>query len=203
MFAMVKKYGWYIKARSDFNFQSSLYNCTSSGEIEGGGYIWTDGEIKKSRLVLTAGGMSGCEIARILREEFKIEVEMISESYVILMTGAGDTDEMTDALIHAIENFPIQHSVEKCEFSKMPIPTAVMTMANATSCEAELIDLTDADGRISAESVMAYPPGIPIIAPGERIDSAVIDFITKNADSGVRILTSRGEFTGEIKVTSK
>lgn len=57
MFAMVKKYGWYIKARSDFNFQSSLYNCTSSGEIEGGGYIWTDGEIKKSRLVLTAGGM--------------------------------------------------------------------------------------------------------------------------------------------------
>ena len=157
----------------------------------------------ESKIVLTAGGMSGCEIARILREEFKIEVEMISDSYVILMTGAGDTDEMTDALIHAIENFPIPSAQTKREFSKMPIPAAVMTMANATSCEAELIGLADADGRISAESVMAYPPGIPIIAPGELIDSAVIGFIAKNADSGVRIITSRGEFTGEIKVTSK
>jgi hypothetical protein len=57
MFGMVKKYGWYVKAKSDFNFQSSLYNCTSTGEIEGGGHIWTDGASKKSRLVITAGGM--------------------------------------------------------------------------------------------------------------------------------------------------
>ncbi len=57
MFGMVKKYGWYVKARSDFNFQSSSYNCTSTGEIEGGGHIWTDGVSYKSRLVVTAGGM--------------------------------------------------------------------------------------------------------------------------------------------------
>ena len=57
MFGMVKKYGWYVKAKSDFNFQSSSYNCTSTGEIEGGGHIWTDGASKKSRLVITAGGM--------------------------------------------------------------------------------------------------------------------------------------------------
>lgn len=57
MFGMVKKYGWYVKARSDFNSQSSTYNCTSTGEIEGGGHIWTDGASKKSRLVITAGVM--------------------------------------------------------------------------------------------------------------------------------------------------
>ena len=57
MFGMVKKYGWYVKARSDFNFQSSSYNCTSTGEMEGGGHIWTDGASNKSRLVVTAGGM--------------------------------------------------------------------------------------------------------------------------------------------------
>lgn len=57
MLGMVKKYGWYVKAKSDFNFQSSSYNCTSIGEIEGGGHIWTDGASKKSRLVITAGGM--------------------------------------------------------------------------------------------------------------------------------------------------
>lgn len=57
MFGMVKKYGWYVKALSDFSFPSSSYNCTSNGEIEEGGYIWTEGSNKKSRLVLTAGGM--------------------------------------------------------------------------------------------------------------------------------------------------
>lgn len=57
MFGMVKKYGWYVKARSDFNFQSSSYNCTSTGEIEDGGHIWTNGASKRFRLVVTAGGM--------------------------------------------------------------------------------------------------------------------------------------------------
>lgn len=57
MFGMVRKYGWYVKARSDFSFPSSKYNCTSNGEIEGGGHIWTEGSSKKSRLVVTAGGM--------------------------------------------------------------------------------------------------------------------------------------------------
>lgn len=57
MFGIVKKYGWYVKALSDFSFPSTSYNCFSNGEIEGGGQIWTDGTAKKSRLVVTAGGM--------------------------------------------------------------------------------------------------------------------------------------------------
>lgn len=57
MFGMVKKYGWYVKALSDFSFPSVSYNCSSDGEIEGGGYVWADGTYKKSRLVVTAGGM--------------------------------------------------------------------------------------------------------------------------------------------------
>ncbi len=153
-----------------------------------------------SKIVLTAGGMTGCEIARILRESFMIEVEMISASYVILMTGAGDTDEMTDTLIHAIENFPLPADKKKLNLPPIPSPTAVMTPAEATSCETERISLGEAEGAIAAESVMAYPPGIPIVAPGELISNELIDFIDESAASGVRILTSRGEFTGYIKV---
>ena len=57
MFGMVKKYGWYVKARSDFKFISCSYSCMSSGEIDAGGHIWTDGTSKKTRLAVTAGGM--------------------------------------------------------------------------------------------------------------------------------------------------
>lgn len=57
MFGMVKKYGWYVKARSDFKFISCSYSCMSTGEIDGGGHIWTDGMSKKTRLAVTAGGM--------------------------------------------------------------------------------------------------------------------------------------------------
>lgn len=154
----------------------------------------------ESKIVLTAHGITGCEIARILRESFRIEVEMISASYVILMTGAGDTDAMTYSLIHAIENFPLPADKKKLKLPPIPSPFAVMKMADATSCKTERISLDKADGAIAAESVMAYPPGIPIVAPGEQIDSAVINFIGKSASSGARILTSAGEFTGEIKV---
>ena len=116
------------------------------------------------------------------------------------MTGAGDTDAMTDALIHAIENFPLPADKKNLKLPPIPSPSAVMKMADATSCKTERISLDKADGAIAAESVMAYPPGIPIVAPGEQIDSAVIDFIEKSVISGVRILTSAGEFTGKIKV---
>lgn len=57
MLGMVKKYGWYVKARSNFSFPSSSYNCTSNGAIEGGGYIWAEGSSQTSRLAMTAGGM--------------------------------------------------------------------------------------------------------------------------------------------------
>ena len=57
MFGMVKNYGGYIKARSDFNFIKSSYNCNTSGEIEGGGHIWTDGTSKTLRYTINAGAM--------------------------------------------------------------------------------------------------------------------------------------------------
>lgn len=58
MFGMVRKYGWYVKARSDFNSPASSYDCTSDGKVpESGGYMWTEGTSQKSRLSITAGGM--------------------------------------------------------------------------------------------------------------------------------------------------
>lgn len=57
MFGMVKQWGWYVKARTDFSFPSTTLTCNKDGQVEGGGYIWTSGNTKKSRLVITAGGM--------------------------------------------------------------------------------------------------------------------------------------------------
>lgn len=57
MFGMVKKIGWYVKAKSDFHFPSVAYQCNSAGEIEGGGAFWAGGESQKTRLSLTGGAL--------------------------------------------------------------------------------------------------------------------------------------------------
>lgn len=57
MIGSVKKIGWYIKARSDFKSPSATYNCGSNGILESGGTIWANGNIQKTRYVVTGGMM--------------------------------------------------------------------------------------------------------------------------------------------------
>ncbi len=158
----------------------------------------------RSKIILRSPGMSGGMIADLLRREFHIEPEMSAASYIILMTGAGDTDRMTKELCRAFESFPESSSATATPFTQPPrLPLAVMTPAEATGCAREAVSLSDAVGRIAAEAVMAYPPGIPLIAPGELIDRETVRQLEEMNACGVRTVTSSGEFDGRITVTKR
>ena len=60
-----------------------------------------------------------------------------------------------------------------------------MTPRQAFFSDAESVDLQDAAGRIAADSVIPYPPGIPVLCPGERISGEVLDFIGLCRKNGV------------------
>ena len=66
----------------------------------------------------------------------------------------------------------------------MQLPVARKTIAHAYDAPAEGVPLTEAAGRISAEFVMAYPPGIPLIAPGEEWDEALVRQVLSLCDAG-------------------
>lgn len=153
----------------------------------------------ESKLLLSCDGYSGEELAAILREKFAVEPEMTAHGYVLLMTGAGDTAEMTDRLCEVFRylgKHPRPALVrEFCTSPYAVVPEAEMLLSNALEAESEIVPLDEACGRISAEFVMPYPPGIPLIAPGEVITEERIAAVR----AGINVVTSHGEFDGTIR----
>ena len=154
----------------------------------------------ESKLILTCDGYGGEELAELLRETFAVEPEMTAHGYVLLMTGAGDTAEMTERLCGVFDDLSEhRRAPEPSVLSTSPYgvaPECAMKPADALAAETEIVPLRDACRRISAEFVMPYPPGIPLIAPGERITEERIAAV----EEGINVLTSRGTFDGSIHV---
>jgi len=157
----------------------------------------------ESKLIVTADGYSGEELSGILRKRFNIEPEMVAENYVLLMTGAGDSDEMTDALCDAIVSVPQKNGQKQRIPEVFECPQAAMTPSDAAISEKEKVSFADAAGRISADTIMCYPPGIPLLVPGEFISHELVEKITDLAEQGLNILTSRGSYDGTISVVKK
>lgn len=147
-----------------------------------------------SKLILSRRGYTGDELAQYLREG-GIEPEMTAPGYVLLMTGAGDREEMADQLIGVCAAIP-ERTGEPAEIRSLPMPDMVLTPWEASVRSADEIPVSDAEGKISGETVMAYPPGIPAIVPGERISADFLDWIKSRGDA---LLTSSGTLHGTIR----
>ena len=124
-------------------------------------------------------GLSGFQVYKILKEEYNIQLEL-AESYVVLaVVGIGDTNETIDALVSAFEDLSkrfygkqppfkieISHFFEK--------PKTIILPRDAYFSPKSTMRIDDALGQICGESIMIYPPGIPLIIPGELITEKII-----------------------------
>lgn len=120
---------------------------------------------------------TGARLADILREDYQVETEMHLGMNVLAMTSVCDTEEGLQRLADALKD--LDQRVRGAEpVQRLPgedAPTdAVMTIAEAVRQPQEAVNTDDAIGRIAAEYVYCYPPGIPIVVPGERITRDVI-----------------------------
>ena len=148
-------------------------------------------------------GLTGREAAEILREQYGIETEMVSGSTVLAMTGCGDTREtiryLADALFEmdrlpAAGRTPRTDKTDRTDRERRlqesgpagipPVRTACTILDAVTGC-AEEVPMGEAEGRICGEYLYAYPPGIPLLAPGEYIGSEHLRIIRQTeADGG-------------------
>lgn len=138
-----------------------------------------------TRIILSADGYSGNELSEHLRKN-GIEVEGYSLKYVILISTVCDTKEGFDKLITALSNLE-KREAKKINFKKTIIPTKkyeIYEIENTIET-----DLNTAENKISGEYVYAYPPGSPIIAPGEIIGKDIIAQIKELYKNGVNILS--------------
>ena len=136
-------------------------------------------------------GLTGFEVYDILRDEYSIQVEMGDVFNILALISTGDTIESVNTLIEALRDMSSKYRGTKINFDKTSVlenPEVIVSPRDAFYSRKKLIKLEDAEGEISGESIMVYPPGIPIITPGERISEDIINYVKmlKNQHSSLQ-----------------
>ncbi|MGI9952738.1 aminotransferase class I/II-fold pyridoxal phosphate-dependent enzyme [Moorellaceae bacterium AZ2] len=125
-------------------------------------------------------GLSGYEMEALLRQQYGIQVELSDLYNVLLLISIGDDWEMAGRLVAAFQDIARRRSPKNVVRFCPPlpaIPRMLVSPREAFYGQTHSIELEYAEGEISAEAITAYPPGIPLICPGEIITREVIDYV--------------------------
>lgn len=140
-------------------------------------------------------GISGPELARRLREAYRIEPEMAAADYIIAMTGMGDTAGTLERLFRALsETDSTLDFAPSPAAETLPEAEAVLPMAQALQAPCVPCALPDAAGAVAADFLWAYPPGIPLVTPGERVTKELAEYARHCGQNGVTLQSARGGF---------
>lgn len=131
-------------------------------------------------------GLAGVEVYDLLRDEYDIQVEFGDIGNFLAIVTAGDRDLEIERLISALSEIKRLHAgdVSGMLDHEYINPLVAMTPQQAFYSEKESLPIMESAGRISTESVMCYPPGIPILAPGERITDEILQYIAYAKEKG-------------------
>jgi arginine decarboxylase len=137
-----------------------------------------------------ATGSTGTRLASLMRELDDINLELVSENVVVAAFGMGEdarnrSARFVDALRRAIETLGAEEQVPKRPFTPPP-PWGSLEAPprQAFFGPQDVVPFDDAVGRVAAESLAAYPPGIPNVLPGERLTQETVDYIHEVVEHG-------------------
>ena len=144
--------------------------------------------------------ITGKELFNILRDKYKIELEMSSINYALAMTSICDSKEnfkrLLDALIDIDNKLDKQKLKEQEKINiKLQLPKKEISILEAIKNESlEFKNYKETEGRISKEYIWVYPPGIPLITPGEVINKELIKKIAEYEKAGIEVRTTSDKF---------
>ena len=124
-------------------------------------------------------GLTGFEVEEILNKKYNIEIELSDSYNILIFLTPGITKEEIDKLIITLKDISIKYKKRPIEEEVIipEIPKMAVTPKEAYINEKEIIELKDAKGRISGKVISAYPPGLPIVVPGEEISENILNYI--------------------------
>ena len=175
-------------------------------DIVGMGGVW---DLDVSKIVVSTRGtaLSGADLSSILREKYHLEMEMCGADYVTAITTVFDSPEGLQRLGDSLEE--IDADVTGTPGSREDGPAVYGMRAQAQCCLREAMEspsrpvlLKGSEGKISAEFVYLYPPGIPILAPGENIARNILDVIEEYIKKGLPIQGPEDESLETLRVLS-
>ncbi|QOX64648.1 aminotransferase class I/II-fold pyridoxal phosphate-dependent enzyme [Anoxybacterium hadale] len=184
---------------------SKIPGLKTMGQMEG--LDWT-----KINFSLGALGISGAQLDHILMEEYNIFIELFTGDWVMAMSGIGNKSEDYDRLASALEaiagkdhlyesnsspNDSHASSIDydsanerndKKKGSGVRLTPPKQALMFDIPTQKKRVKLADSEGMICASSIIPYPPGIPLICPGERIEAEAIAYIQTMRELGEKVI---------------
>ena len=189
----------FLRLRQEYeDFCRKISGCRYIGvgreqELPPGRYALAGWDIGKLVIYVKNCGLTGRQLYDMLREEYRLQMEMAAGAYVVALMTVMDTREgwqrLADALL-AIDD-KIKEDTDRGDEALLPVrpvyAQTVMSPAEAFRAAREVTALTEAEGRTAADFVNLYPPGSPILAPGERITGEILAQIGRYLDMGLTV----------------
>lgn len=148
-------------------------------------------------------GLAGIEVYDLLRDEYDIQVELGDIGNILAYISIGDRMREVERLVSALYDIHLRYKKDRTGmFDHEYInPSVVMSPQDAFYADKEeMIPIRETNGRVCTEFVMCYPPGIPILAPGERITQEIIDYIIYAKEKGCQITGPEDENIERLNV---
>ncbi|WP_312258515.1 aminotransferase class I/II-fold pyridoxal phosphate-dependent enzyme [Romboutsia ilealis] len=178
-------------------------NVYSPEELKGKGVEFVD----ETKLCISVKGLNltGFEVYDMLYKNFSVQVELGDLYNVLALISIGTSKKDVDRLIKAIEVIAKtkKRSKKMKDIEIRPINSKIaINPRDAFYAKKEAIDIKNSLNMICGESIMAYPPGIPIISPGEIITDEIINYINLLKDSGAYFTDAQDKKLNKILVVN-
>jgi lysine decarboxylase len=150
------------------------------------------GRFDPSKIVLRVQqlGASGVEIENDLQAK-GIRVEMADRDTIVFLATIADTqadfDYLADSLIPILKKRQEQRRESATALSWSVVPQRATSMRDAYFAETEMVSADKAIGRISADLIAPYPPGVAVVAPGELLTQQIVEGLSASRKAGIRI----------------
>jgi lysine decarboxylase len=172
-----------FKNQVQSNFAEQIFLNSDSFEV---------GRFDPVKIVLRANvlGVSGVDVEKELQKA-NIRVEMADRDTIVFLAtladNAADFSVLTNALVPILKNLQSAPRPTQTSLSWSIVPTVSISMRDAYFADTEFVSASQAIGRISADLIAPYPPGVAVVAPGELLTEAILTGLSATQKAGVRI----------------
>ncbi|MGH7660814.1 MAG: hypothetical protein ACRENA_07870, partial [Vulcanimicrobiaceae bacterium] len=193
--------------RKRLNAIPGIY-CFGPELIDGKGVY----EIDPTKITVTVKdlGYTGYEAEEILRRRYNVQVELADLFNCVALFTIGTTDKAAEDFVYAVselarEDRPVdifspsgvlERRLKSGTYKLPPMPPVRLAPREAFLSPTEFVSFKQSAGRVCAEVITPYPPGIPVIAPGEEITKEIIDYLHLEKRAGVRM---QGPYDDDLK----
>lgn len=189
-------------ARGEINRIGGYY--AFSRELIDGGAVF-DFDVTKLSVHTLDIGRAGIEVYDILRDDYGIQIEFGDIGNILAIVSVGDNELAIERLVSSLSE--IKRTCSKDHGGMLNHeyinPTVILAPQQAFYAEKRSVPLRESEGQICSEFVMCYPPGIPILAPGELITKEILDYIGYTKEKGCSLTGTEDKSIENINIVKE